>query len=73
MRRRNNSRGRLNPLFPNGLVTSFHQRRGKSVTEDQTRRGSDSLTQGMSEDFLAGRAKREKRACREDADFLLHG
>jgi hypothetical protein len=73
MTRRNSSRGRLNPLFPNGLVTSFHQRRGKSVTEDQKRRGSDSLTQGMCDDLLSGRSKREKHACREDPDFLLHG
>jgi hypothetical protein len=45
--RRNQARAGLSPLFSSGKVTSFHQRWKKSVNADQTRRGSDSLIQGM--------------------------
>jgi hypothetical protein len=46
MMRRKMARAGLSPLLPSGKVTSFHQRWKKSVNDDQTRRGSDSLIQG---------------------------
>jgi hypothetical protein len=45
--RRSQARLGFRPVFAIGKVASFHQLRKKSVNDAHTRRGSDSLIQGM--------------------------